>query len=182
MKDAIAETNGRDDWIRTSDLTHPKRARYQAAPRPDRFRPLSSVSPAFEKGQDSEKLFVEIEEEFAVRARGRFVARGGCGSTGGGLAIAAILADEMFARAGDGKTLFIEQALDFENGLNVFAAVEPMAAGTFYGLQRGEFGFPVAQDESLGGGEAADFANAEKALLRNRGRSLSGGGHGFSVS
>ena len=27
--------NGRDDWIRTSDLTHPKRARYQAAPRPD---------------------------------------------------------------------------------------------------------------------------------------------------
>src|SRR5439155_16277480 len=25
---------GRDDWIRTSDLTHPKRARYQAAPRP----------------------------------------------------------------------------------------------------------------------------------------------------
>ena len=26
--------NGRDDWIRTSDLTHPKRARYQAAPRP----------------------------------------------------------------------------------------------------------------------------------------------------
>ena len=27
---------GRDDWIRTSDLTHPKRARYQAAPRPVR--------------------------------------------------------------------------------------------------------------------------------------------------
>ena len=26
--------NGRDDWIRTSDLTHPKLARYQAAPRP----------------------------------------------------------------------------------------------------------------------------------------------------
>ena len=28
--------NGRDDWIRTSNLTHPKRARYQAALRPDR--------------------------------------------------------------------------------------------------------------------------------------------------
>jgi hypothetical protein len=24
----------RDDWIRTSDLSHPKRARYQAAPHP----------------------------------------------------------------------------------------------------------------------------------------------------
>lgn len=31
-----AAKNGRDDWIRTSDLTHPKRARYQAALRPDR--------------------------------------------------------------------------------------------------------------------------------------------------
>ncbi len=26
---------GRDDWIRTSDLTVPNRARYQTAPRPD---------------------------------------------------------------------------------------------------------------------------------------------------
>jgi hypothetical protein len=31
--------NGRDDWIRTSDLTHPKRARYQAALRPDGVKP-----------------------------------------------------------------------------------------------------------------------------------------------
>ena len=30
----VINRNGRDDWIRTSDLTHPKRARYQAAPRP----------------------------------------------------------------------------------------------------------------------------------------------------
>src|ERR1700681_4199201 len=29
--------NGRDDWIRTSDLTHPKGARYQASLRPDRL-------------------------------------------------------------------------------------------------------------------------------------------------
>ena len=31
----MIESNGRDDWIRTSDLIHPKDARYQAAPRPD---------------------------------------------------------------------------------------------------------------------------------------------------
>ena len=30
--------NGRDDWIRTSDLTHPKGARYQASLRPDRLK------------------------------------------------------------------------------------------------------------------------------------------------
>ena len=29
------KVNGRDDWIRTSDLTHPKGALYQAEPRPD---------------------------------------------------------------------------------------------------------------------------------------------------
>jgi hypothetical protein len=36
--DAASNDNGRDDWIRTSDLTHPKRARYQAAPHPVRKR------------------------------------------------------------------------------------------------------------------------------------------------
>jgi hypothetical protein len=31
---AVNVRNGRDGEIRTRDLTHPKRARYQAAPRP----------------------------------------------------------------------------------------------------------------------------------------------------
>jgi hypothetical protein len=38
--------NGRDDWIRTSDLTHPKGARYQASLRPDRecaARPSNTI-------------------------------------------------------------------------------------------------------------------------------------------
>ena len=110
------------------------------------------------------------------------MARRGCGGVRGCFATGAILVGEMLARAGDCKPLFIEQTLDFEDGLDIFAAIKPMAAGTLYGLQRGEFGFPEAQDESLGGGEAADFADAEKALLRDRGRSLSGSGHVFSVS
>src|SRR5580704_19771157 len=40
-------------------------------------RPLStafSVSPAFEKGQDSEEFFMQIEQEFTLRARGRLTA------------------------------------------------------------------------------------------------------------
>jgi hypothetical protein len=36
--------NGRDDWIRTSDLTHPKGARYQASLRPDRSVPSSLLN------------------------------------------------------------------------------------------------------------------------------------------
>jgi hypothetical protein len=35
--------DGRDDWIRTSDLTHPKRARYQAALRPDRGKTFGAL-------------------------------------------------------------------------------------------------------------------------------------------
>jgi hypothetical protein len=30
----MADTHGRGDWIRTSDLLHPKQPRYQAALRP----------------------------------------------------------------------------------------------------------------------------------------------------
>ena len=68
---------------------------------------------------------------------------------------------EMFARAGDGETLFIEQALDLENGFDIFATIEAMAAGTFHRLQHGKFGFPIAQDEGLGGRQAADFTDTE---------------------
>src|SRR5271156_203181 len=39
------------------------------------LRTVFSVSLAFEKGQDSEKFFVQIEKEFALCARGRRGAR-----------------------------------------------------------------------------------------------------------
>ena len=61
------EADGRDDWIRTSDLTHPKRARYQAAPRPDCFGKFS-VSLRFKEGQDGEQLFAQIQQAFSLRA------------------------------------------------------------------------------------------------------------------
>jgi hypothetical protein len=138
-----------------------------------------SVSLAFEKGQDGEEFFVQIEEKFALPLRGSFAARcrgvsvrggadgaaiirGGVGARVAGvfaMFLAALL--EMFARAGDGEALFIEQALDFENGFDVFAAIEAMAAGTLHRLQHGKFGFPIAQDEGLGGRQAADFADAK---------------------
>ena len=69
---------------------------------------------------------------------------------------------EMFARAGDRKTLVVEQALDFENGFDVFAAIEAMAARALHRLQHGKFGFPIAQDEGLGSRQAADFADANR--------------------
>src|SRR5580700_8455235 len=98
-----------------------------------------SVSLAFEKGQDGEKFFVQIEEKFTLSLRGSFAAgwrtmgvhRSGTdgaaivrGSIGARvfavftMSLAALF--EMFARAGDGKAFFVEQALDFEDGFDVF--------------------------------------------------------------
>src|SRR5579864_1858165 len=176
--------NGRDDWIRTSDLTHPKRARYQAAPRPDRGRSprrqipkrigrptgsKNSVSPRFEEGQDGKKLFAKIEQVFALRA-GKFMVALTSGRRRGSRFNARLgdsaLLGQMAARSGDCEAFVVEQALDFEDGFDVFAAVHAVAAGALHGLQRGEFGLPVTQDERFGGGQSADFADAEKAFVR----------------
>jgi hypothetical protein len=58
----------------------------------------------------------------------------------------------MLAGADDGETFVVKKTLDFENGFDVLAAIEAMAAGAFYRLERGKFCFPVAQDESFGRG------------------------------
>jgi hypothetical protein len=139
-----------------------------------------SVSLAFEKGQDGEEFFVQIEEKSALSLRGCFapgrrsvsvrgrtdcaaIARSGCvgGCAFGVFAMFLAALFEMFARAGDGEALFVEEALDFENSFDVFAAVKAMAAGALYRLQHGKFGFPIAQDEGLCGRQAADFADAK---------------------
>jgi hypothetical protein len=141
---------------------------------------VCSVSLAFEKGQDAEEFFVQIEKKFALSLRGSFAARcpgvrarvrsgafRGPISRSGGAAVARFFAVflaplfEMFTRAGDCKTFFVQQPLDFKNGLDIFTAVEAMAAGTLHRLQHGKFGFPIAQDEGLGRRQAADLANAE---------------------
>src|SRR6266480_6595435 len=40
--------SNRDDWIRTSDLFHPKEARYQAAPRPVHIEAYASSNSTFD--------------------------------------------------------------------------------------------------------------------------------------
>ncbi len=76
------------------------------------------------------------------------------------------VAGEESAGASDGESFVIEQAFNFENRFDVFAAVEAVAAGAFHRLQCRKFRFPVAQHERLGRSKAADFADAEKRLVR----------------
>jgi hypothetical protein len=134
---------------------------------------------------------MQIEKEFSVRARRRFAAGGRGGRfrarfalNRGRISAAVTVGEigEMFAGAGDGKTFFVEKAFDFKNGFDVVAAVEAMSAGTFHRLQRREFRFPVTQDEGFRSRQAAHFADAEKALLRDFGRGVGGASHMFSVS
>jgi hypothetical protein len=134
---------------------------------------------------------VQIEQEFALRARCRLatnrrsrrfdmsfaprVASFSAGVTGGNVG-------QMFSGTGNRETFLVEEALDFENGFDVVAAVEAMAAGTFYRLQRRKFAFPVTQDEGFGRRQTAYFADAEKALFGNFRCGMCSGGHMFSVS
>src|SRR5580700_8223860 len=108
---------------------------------------LRYVPTAFEKGQDSEKFFVQIEEEFALRARGWLAMSASCrrvrmictsfASYAGVCSISGGLIGEMFAGTDDGETLFVEKPLDFENGFDVLAAIKAMSTGAFHGLKRG---------------------------------------------
>jgi len=129
---------------------------------------------------------VKIEQEFSMRARCRLVLRGGRCRPGcvmvRSLRFAAVRFRKMLPRAGDREALFIEQPLDFEDGFDVFAAVEPVAAGALHRLERRKLGLPVAQDERLRRRQAAHFADAEQALFRNFSRRLSGTRHVLSVS
>jgi hypothetical protein len=75
------------------------------------------------------------------------------------------VAAEMFAGTDDGEAFVVEQALDFVDGLDVFAAIEAVAAGALDGLQHRKFGLPVAEDECLGVGDAAHFANTEESFF-----------------
>src|SRR6185437_7258444 len=86
----------------------------------------NSVSPRFEKGQGGEELFAKIEQVFALRA-GEFMvalARRGRWSHGLNAWVGdSTLLCQMTTRSGDCEAFIVEQALDFEDGFDVFAAV-----------------------------------------------------------
>src|SRR6266404_1690157 len=74
--------SGRDDWIRTSDLTHPKRARYQAALRPDRGGPCTAALEVDPPRAlfDTVKAITAVREASRKRAACRADQAASCGS------------------------------------------------------------------------------------------------------
>ena len=68
---------------------------------------------------------------------------------------------ESLAGAGDGSSLAVDQALDFQNQFNVAAAVEALAGSALGGLELGELRLPEAQDVGLEVDDAGYIANLE---------------------
>src|SRR5262249_45427248 len=150
----------------------PKRARYQAAPRPDRDCPQIRLSLGFQQGQDGGEFFAQIEQQSALctrrgggwgrtaesharwRSPGRDCRRRRRGDRFGFRAAGPVRVrggiSEMLARARDGEALVVKQPLDLENRLDILAAVKTMAARAFHWLQRGKFRLPVTQHKRLG--------------------------------
>ena len=141
-----------------------------------------SVSLAFEKGQDGEQFFSQLKQETAIHARSGLRKISSTILLGAFCRIhrvlnSALRLGKMFPRSSDGKALFVEEALDLKNRLDVFPAIQPMARRAFYWLKRGEFRFPKPQDESLRIRQTTYFTDAEKALLWNFSLGLCGTGH-----
>ena len=90
----------------------------------------------------------------------------------GGLRTGAAAVDpigENLASAGQGVTLGVDQALDFEGQFNVATAVKTLAGTALVGLELGKLRFPEAQDVGFDTAEACDIANLEVETVRDRG-------------
>src|SRR5882762_10174230 len=104
----------------------------------------TSVSPAFEKRQESAQCVAQIEQHFAAQkfgsvfgVRGR---RGHFSPTGS-------VPSKVPASASDSKAFVIKQSLDLEHQVDILLAVHAVSGRAFDRLQHGKFAFPVAQDE-----------------------------------
>jgi len=86
---------------------------------------------------------------------------------------------QMAARSCNGESLVVKKTLDLENQINVFLAIEAMAAVALHRLEHGELRFPIAQHEGFQLGHAADFADAVKVFGNRRLCSWSLAGHNF---
>src|SRR5579859_747094 len=172
-KEEVVGTTGFEPATSRTPSVRATRLRYvptaAARTEPDSRRPeerphsiTTSVSPAFEERQESAEGVAQIEEHFAAQEfAGVFIV----GGDGSGFGTRGAIFAEMAASSGDGETFVVEQALNFEHQVDIFLAIHAMSGRTLDRLEHGEFAFPIAQDEGLEFGEAADFADAIELLL-----------------
>jgi hypothetical protein len=81
---------------------------------------------------------------------------------------AAIALFECLTGAGEGVSLFMDQALDFKDQLDFAAAVKALAGSTLVGSELGKLGLPKAQDVGLKTADSGDVSNFEVEAVGDR--------------
>src|SRR5690349_2164483 len=104
----------------------------------------TSLSPAFEKGQDRQQFLMKIEQRLLTRLRKpRRTRRRHHAGLLLGRSIAVLPAQnlrlgchlsQMLPRPGQREALFVKQALDLVNGVDIFPPVETVPGRRFHGL------------------------------------------------
>src|ERR1700730_5444614 len=122
------------------------------------------LSPPFEKRQESPQSVAQIEKHFAAEELSGPLG-GGIGEQALGIGRPVLLA-EVPARARDGESFIVEQALDAKDHVHVVLAIEAAATGALERLKHGKLSFPIAQHEGLQGRQPADVANAVEAFFK----------------
>jgi hypothetical protein len=90
--------------------------------------------------------------------------------SGTAMSLFAMMLDNLGERltgSGDGVSLGVDEAFDFEEHFNVTAAVKTLAGSALVGLQLGKLRFPKAEDVSLEVKDARDIANFEVKAVRD---------------
>jgi len=72
--------------------------------------------------------------------------------------------------AGERITLGVDEALDFQNHLDVAAAIEALAGSALIGFELGKLRLPKAQDVCLKAADACDIADFEIETVGDGGR------------
>src|SRR5207245_6211646 len=106
--------------------------------------PITRLSPAFEKRQESAQRIAQIEQHPAAEQLGRAVCEIRAAKR---RIVDSALFAQMAARAGDGEPFVVQQPLDAEDHVDVLLAINTAARLVFRRLQHGKLGFPVAQDK-----------------------------------
>src|SRR5258705_1898009 len=131
--------------VRATRLRYVPTAAARIEPNSKRTQPgphstSTSVSPAFEKRQESAQCIAQIEQHFAAQKFSGVLAVGRRGSHFGA---SGAVPSKMPASASDSKAFVIKQALDLENQVDILLAIHAVPIRALDRLQHGEFAFPI---------------------------------------
>ena len=106
-------------------------------------------------------ISVRASVSIFLPAASRFLLPGG----GRGFLLLPDAFPERLAGACDGVAFVVEQALDLQHRLDVFATVPPLPVRCFLGRKRRKLAFPKAQDVGFHAGQSAHVADAKKQAV-----------------